>query len=72
MYRGHTLSMLDRYEEALASYEQAIAIRPDWSWAWYRKAVMLAVLDRTDEALAAVEESLRLDGRQHLCSGIEK
>jgi len=43
------------YDAALASFEQALAIEPDYAWARYHRARALARLGRTGEAVAELE-----------------
>ncbi|WP_353572711.1 tetratricopeptide repeat protein [Candidatus Albibeggiatoa sp. nov. BB20] len=32
---------LDKYEEAIASYDKALKIKPDYALAWYNRGVSL-------------------------------
>ena len=50
---------LAKYEE-LASYEEAIKLRPDYVEAWYGRGVTLLDLKRPEEALLSFEEATRL------------
>jgi len=58
---GNALSDLKRYEEALAAYEQAIRLDPNYAKAYYNIGVALYDLKRYEEALAAFEQAIRLD-----------
>jgi tetratricopeptide (TPR) repeat protein len=49
-----------RFDEALAAYEKAIALKPDHPDAWYKKGLVLVMLGRHDEALAAYEKGIAL------------
>jgi tetratricopeptide (TPR) repeat protein len=49
---GVTVSDLGRYEEALASYEQAIRITPDYAPAYANSGNTFQHLKRLDEAVA--------------------
>lgn len=42
-----------RKEEALAVYEKALEIKPDYSVAWHNKGISLDNLGRKEEALDA-------------------
>src|SRR5215475_6672757 len=42
-----------RYDEAISSYDQAIALDPEDAAAWYGRGVVLRDLHRINEALAA-------------------
>lgn len=59
-FRGFTLGKLDRYEEAIAAYEAAIAINPDKHEAFYNKGVALSALGRKEEAIAAYDAALAI------------
>ena len=52
--------MLDRPEEALASFDRALALRPDFAEAWNNRSTSLRSLNRWDEALASVDRALAL------------
>jgi tetratricopeptide (TPR) repeat protein len=54
------LGELGRFEEALASFERAIAINPENVSAWYYKGMALAITNRPEEAIDAVKQALRL------------
>ncbi len=49
-----------RYEDALAAYGQAIALKADHPEAWNNKGAALSRLDRDAEALSAYERALKL------------
>lgn len=50
--------------DAIASYEQAIASKPDHASAYANRGVLLAQLGRLDDAIASHSASLRIDPRQ--------
>jgi tetratricopeptide (TPR) repeat protein len=58
---GNTLYGLKRNEEALAAYEQALRLDPNYAVAYSNKGLALNQLKRYEEALAACEQTLRLD-----------
>lgn len=58
---GLSLTRERSYQEALAAYEQTIAIIPRSPHAWGNKGVTLVRLGRYDEALTAVDHALKLD-----------
>ena len=58
--RGEKFRKSQRYEEAIAAYNQAIKIKPDYSEAWYAKAALLYQLQRYEEALVAYEKIIQL------------
>ena len=46
MYRGITLAALNRFQEAVASYDRAIEIQPDYEDAWIRRSYSIAELSK--------------------------
>jgi serine/threonine protein kinase len=58
---GLALGKLNRYEEALVAYEQAIRLNPNDAGAYYYKGVALGELKRYEEELVAYEHALRLN-----------
>ncbi|MGA9431839.1 MAG: tetratricopeptide repeat-containing glycosyltransferase family protein, partial [Xanthobacteraceae bacterium] len=58
--RGATLHALERYAEALAACDHAIALQPDYAEAQTNRANTLTVLRRYDEALEACSRALAL------------
>ncbi|HWY63385.1 MAG TPA: tetratricopeptide repeat protein [Rhizomicrobium sp.] len=59
--RGAALQMLNRIEEALASYDQALAIQPDSAVLLYNRGRALQDMSRFEEALDSYDKALRLD-----------
>ena len=58
--RGNALKGLGRYEEALASYDRALALAPDLGPAHHNRGSTYAVLNRNEEALASFDKALSL------------
>ena len=58
--RGNALLALKRLDEALASYDRAIALRPDYAEAFSNRGNALLALKRLDEALASCDRSIAL------------
>lgn len=52
---------LDRLEEALASYDNALAINPDYVEAWTNRGSSLALLGRYEEALISCDNALAIN-----------
>ncbi|NOS35536.1 MAG: tetratricopeptide repeat protein, partial [Deltaproteobacteria bacterium] len=46
------------HEEALAAYDEAIAVKPDYQEAWYAKGSTCDTLGRKEEAKAAFAKAL--------------
>ena len=59
--RGATFYSLKRFEEALASFDQALAIEPDSIDGLYNRAAVLLELNKFDEALVSCDRVLALD-----------
>ena len=51
---------MERYNEALTAFDQALELRPDDDAAQANKGVALARMERYDEALAAFDRALKL------------
>ena len=54
------LQELKRFDEALASYDKALALKPDYAEAFNNRGVTLKELKQLDEALASYEKALVL------------
>ena len=52
---------LKRFEEALASYDRALKVRPDFAEALFNRGDTLHELGRFEEALASYDRALRYD-----------
>lgn len=57
---GAVLQTLQRYEEALASYDQAIALKPGYANAHHNRGSVLKKLNRHAEALASYDRAVAL------------
>lgn len=58
---GMKLFGADRYAEAIAEYEKALALSPDWTDALHALATSYSKLGRQDEAIATVERIIALE-----------
>ena len=58
--RGYALRELGRYEEAIAAYDKALKIKPDYHLAWDGRGVALNELGRYEEAIAAYDKALKI------------
>src|SRR5207302_782 len=58
--QGKRHSNLKRYEEALAAYEQALRLDPNFTFAYYNKGLALEQLKRTKEAQEAYARARQL------------
>ncbi len=57
---GGTQLNLGRYEDAIASYDKAIEIKPDKDEAWYNRGVALGNLGRYEDAIASYDQALEI------------
>ena len=51
---------LERFDDALASYDRALAIKPDYADAFNNRGIALADLKRFDDALASYDSALAI------------
>jgi len=58
--QGNALKELKRLDEALASYDKALALKPDYADAYNNRGNALQDLKRLDEALASYDKALAL------------
>ena len=58
--RGVALRELQRFDDALASYDHALAIRPDYAEALNNSGIALADMQRFDEALVSYDHALAI------------
>ena len=58
--QGNTLIQLQRYKEALATYEKAIDIKPDYPQAVYGKGKALFQLKKYQESLIAYDQAIQI------------
>lgn len=58
--KGAEFVKQDRYQEALAAFDRAIAIDPKYAMAWCDKGTALVLLRRLDEAVTAYDRALAL------------
>ena len=56
--RGNVLHALERYEEALATFNDALSVHPSLAEAWLGRGNVLLGLKRPDEALEAFDRAL--------------
>jgi tetratricopeptide (TPR) repeat protein len=68
--RGNVLVALQRFDEAVASYDKAIALTPDYAEAFCNRGGALQELKRFDEALASYNKAiaLRPDSAEAFCN----
>jgi tetratricopeptide (TPR) repeat protein len=54
---------MNQPREALAAFEQAVTLQPDFAAAWYDKGLALASMALYQEALDAIERALSMNQR---------
>jgi tetratricopeptide (TPR) repeat protein len=59
--RGNALAALGRKEEAIASYDQALAHQPDYPEAWNNRGLDLSDLDRHEEAITSYDQAIQIN-----------
>jgi Flp pilus assembly protein TadD len=63
--RGAVLQELEQWEEALASYEQALALHPAFAAVYFNRGNALQNLQRLDEALASYNQAIAIQPDYH-------
>jgi len=63
--RGAILQELEQWEEALASYEQALALHPAFAAVYFNRGNALQSLQRLDEALASYNQAIAIQPDYH-------
>jgi tetratricopeptide (TPR) repeat protein len=58
--RGAILQLMERHEEALASYDKAITFKPDYANAHFNRGLTLKNLNRFADALASYDRAIAL------------
>jgi predicted O-linked N-acetylglucosamine transferase (SPINDLY family) len=67
--RGISLQVLKRFDEALASYDRAIALNPEYAAAFGNRGRAYGELRRLGDALTDFEKALALDPKQNYIKG---
>jgi tetratricopeptide (TPR) repeat protein len=60
-YIGECYEKLEQFEQALISYDQAIALDPRWTDAYVGRGIVKDLLLRTGAAIADLERALKID-----------
>ena len=55
-----TLSNLEKYEEAVVSYDKALQLQPNDEFAWNLRGNILSDLERYEEAIVSYDKALTL------------
>lgn len=59
--RGIAYEKIDEFDKAVADYDQAISLKPDFSWAYHNRGIVHRRQGDLDKAIADHTEALRLD-----------
>ena len=62
---GNKLFNLQKYTEAIASYDKAIAIKPNFHEAWYNRGFALAKLQKYEEAIVSCDKAVAIKPDYH-------
>jgi superkiller protein 3 len=54
---------LNKYDEAIAAYNKAIEINPQYSYAWADKGKALVKLGKSEKAITAYDKALEINPR---------
>jgi len=65
LLRANCHYYLEQKEEAIASYDKALAVKPDYPEAWNNRGVALSDLGRKEEAIASYDKALAVEPDDH-------
>jgi hypothetical protein len=68
--RGMVLAESGLYEEAIASFDRAIEVKPDFFAAWASKGDALLSVDRPEEAIASFDRAVELSAVETAAVGV--
>jgi len=60
LVEGKRLHDAGKYEEAVASYDKAIEIKPEFADVWNNKGEALRVLKKYEEAIASFDKAIEI------------
>ncbi|WP_414585415.1 tetratricopeptide repeat protein [Scytonema sp. PCC 10023] len=64
--QGIDLANLGKFEEAIASFDEALKIKPAQPEAWYERGTALASLERFEEAISYLDKSIEINPNHEL------
>ncbi|MEG4504247.1 tetratricopeptide repeat protein, partial [Microcoleus sp. F6_B4] len=64
--QGLLYGYAEEYTKAIASFDQALEIKPDYDEAWYYRGIALANLERWEEAIASYDKALEFKPDYHV------
>lgn len=59
--QGRDFNASEKYNEAIAAYDKAIELDPDYAHAWNSRGISLRKLERYEEAIASYDKTIKLD-----------
>ncbi|MDR9894100.1 tetratricopeptide repeat protein [Aetokthonos hydrillicola Thurmond2011] len=62
---GNLLLTAKEYEAAIASYDKAVEIKPDYHQAWFNRGFALGELRRNEEAIASYDKAVEIKPDYH-------
>ena len=62
--RGLALDSLERYDEAVIAYDEAIALEPEYLWLWNNRGEVYTKLGQVYQAIADFEKAIALNKQQ--------
>jgi tetratricopeptide (TPR) repeat protein len=65
LVQGLCLTELQRYSEAIASYDKALSIKPDKHDAWFNRGIALYKLGKYEQAIASYDKALSIKPDKH-------
>ncbi|MGB8699293.1 MAG: tetratricopeptide repeat protein [Thermosynechococcaceae cyanobacterium] len=63
--RGHALCDVGQYNDALTSYDQALALKPKEQPAWFNRGNVLVILGQVEAAIASYDRATQLQPSDH-------
>ncbi|WP_293333344.1 CHAT domain-containing protein [Microcoleus sp. CAWBG58] len=63
--RGNEQYMKGEFEEAIASYDKSLEIKPDYHDVWYNRGIALGKLGRLEDAIASYDKALEFKPDYH-------
>jgi tetratricopeptide (TPR) repeat protein len=63
--QGNLFAASKEYKDAIASFDQAVAIKPDFHEAWYNRGIAFANLAHYEDAIASFDQALAIKPEKH-------
>ncbi|HBB30302.1 MAG TPA: hypothetical protein DC064_00225, partial [Cyanobacteria bacterium UBA9273] len=59
-HQGNQLQKAQHYEDAIAAYDQALKLNPNYCEAWYERGLTLEKLNQFEEAIASYQQTVQI------------